>query len=104
MYTDHSQDHELRILDTAPMRVKGTLSTPSTPTVKPTVTPTKTTTPSFQFDYLPVMAWDLGLSDTALRFSNGGQTATRPGNVSCYPAALTLVPAVVKSSFTTGII
>ena len=104
MYTDRLQDHELRILDTAPMRIKGALSTPSTPTIKPTVTPTKIATPSFQFDYLPVMAWDLGLSDTALRFSNGGQTATRPGNVSCYPAALTLVPAAVKSSFTTGMV
>ncbi len=38
--------------------------------------------------FTPILSWDLSISDTALRYSNGNRTAHRPGNVSCYPAAL----------------
>lgn len=50
-------------------------------------------------DPVPVMMFDLSISEMALRYANGNRTAYRPGNVSCYPAALAPTPAG-KSSFT----
>lgn len=50
-------------------------------------------------EIVPIMAFDLAISETALRFANGNRYAYRPGNVSCYPAAMALTPSG-KSSFT----
>ena len=48
-----------------------------------------------------MLRWDMELSQQALIYSNDNRTARRPGNVSCYPAAL--VPVIgAKCSLATG--
>ena len=51
-------------------------------------------------EYKPLLAWDQSISDPSLKYHKQSSTAFRPGNVSCYPAALINVPKDYKSSLT----
>ena len=43
--------------------------------------------------FTPVLHWDVGLSSSHLLYSgNNNNTCTRPGSVSCYPAAFAVIP------------